>query len=92
MENKDLRYQRLSRPDEMMLPVEEAQLREVLRLGLGRAILEAHRNDLRQFRDAILDACLHCYAVDAQSEGTRASYMHDFVGCLPDKDLTSTKF
>jgi hypothetical protein len=67
MENKDLRYQRLSRPDEMMLPVEEAQLREVLRLGLGRAILEAHRNDLRQFRDAILDACLHCYAVDAQS-------------------------
>jgi hypothetical protein len=56
-------------------------------LGLGRAILYAQSHDIRAFRDVILDACLHCYAYDIQVEGTRASYMYDLVGCLPDKDF-----
>jgi hypothetical protein len=42
---------------------------------------------MREFRDAILDACLHCYSYDIQCEGTRASYMYDLVGCLPDRDF-----
>ncbi|HEX4594880.1 MAG TPA: hypothetical protein VH157_11425, partial [Bryobacteraceae bacterium] len=67
--------------------MDETQLREILRLGLGRAILYAQSHDIRAFRDVILDACLHCYAYDIQVEGTRASYMYDLVGCLPDKDF-----
>lgn len=58
-----------------------------MRLGLGRAILYAQRHDVRECREAILDACLHCYSYDIQIEGTRSSYMHDLVGCLPDKDF-----
>jgi hypothetical protein len=67
--------------------MDETQLREILRLGLGRAILYAQSHDIRAFRDVILDACLHCCAYDIQVEGTRASYMYDLVGCLPDKDF-----
>jgi hypothetical protein len=65
--------------------VDEAEFRVTLQLGLGRAILYAKLHDLREFRDVILDACLHCYSYDIQTEGTRASYMYDLVGCLPDK-------
>jgi hypothetical protein len=67
--------------------VNESEFREALRLGLGRAILYAQLHDVREFRKAILDACLHCYSYDFQTEGTRASYMYDLVGCLPDKDF-----
>jgi hypothetical protein len=71
----------------MMLRVDAKQFREILRLGLGRAILYAKSSDLSGFRDILLDACLHCYSYDIQCEGTRASYMYDLVGCLPDKDF-----
>jgi hypothetical protein len=71
----------------MILRVDEVQLQEILRLGLGRAILYAQSHDISGFRDVILDACLHCYAYDIQCEGTRASYMYDLVGCLPNKDF-----
>jgi hypothetical protein len=67
--------------------VDEDQFQQILRLGLGRAIVYAQLTDVREFRDAILDACLHCYSYDVQIEGTRASYMYDLVGCLPDKDF-----
>jgi hypothetical protein len=67
--------------------VNEIEFREILRLGQGRAILYARHHDVREFRDLILDACLHCYSYDIQWEGTRASYMYDLVGCLPDKDF-----
>jgi hypothetical protein len=66
--------------------VEKAELRGILQLGLGRAILYAQLQDMCEFRDVILDACLHCYSYDIQIEGTRASYMHDLVGYLPDRD------
>ncbi len=39
-----------------------------------------------EFKDAILDACLHCYSVDPQCEGTRAAYMLELVGLLPDRN------
>lgn len=67
--------------------MDETQFRETLQLGLGRAILYARLHDVREFRDVILAACLHCGSYDIQVEGTRASYMHDLVGCLPDKDF-----
>ena len=55
-----------------------------MHLGHGRAILYARSSDVQPFRDVILDACLHCYSVDAQSEGTRADYMLELVDSLPD--------
>ncbi len=72
---------------EMIRAVDENQYRQILRLGLGGAILYARLHDVSEFRDAILDACLRCYSYDVQIEGTRASYMYDLVGCLPDKDF-----
>jgi hypothetical protein len=71
----------------MILRVDETQFREILRLGLGRAIIYARLHDMREFRDVILDACLHCYAYDIQCEGTRGWYMQDLVGGLPDKEF-----
>ncbi len=71
----------------MILRVDQAQFREALQLGLGRAILYARSHNLNEFRDVILDACLTCYSYDIQTEGTRASYMYDLVSCLPDKDF-----
>jgi hypothetical protein len=65
--------------------VELAEFQKSLRQGSGRAILYARGHDVREFHDVILDACLHCYAYEGRLYGTHASYMHDLVGCLPDK-------
>ena len=61
------------------------QFRENLHLGLGRALIYARDHDMREYRDVILDACLHCYSYDAQIEGTRADYMYELVELLADK-------
>jgi hypothetical protein len=71
--------------------MDEAELRRLLRLGLGRAILYAQTHDMREFSEVILDACLHCFSYDVQCEGTRASYMYDLAACLPDKDFYRDK-
>ncbi len=63
----------------------EREFKESLHLGLGRALLYARDNDVRAYRDVILDACLHCYSYDVQCEGTRADWMYELVGLLPDK-------
>lgn len=65
----------------------KSEFQELVQSGLGRAIIYARDNDVQAFRDVILDACLHCYSVDAQSEGTRASYMLDLVNLLPDRQF-----
>ncbi len=54
---------------------------------MGRAIVYARDHDVRPFRDIILDACLHCRALDPQIEGTRADYMLDLVKVLPDRNF-----
>jgi hypothetical protein len=72
---------------EMIWTVTALQFGEILRLGLGRAILYARSHDVRPLRDVSLDACLHCHSYDIQVEGTRAAYMHDLVACLPDRDF-----
>jgi hypothetical protein len=65
--------------------MDENEFLRSLHAGLGRAILLARDHDVRPFRALILDACLNCYAIDPQSEGTRADYMFDLVSLLPDK-------
>jgi hypothetical protein len=65
--------------------------REALRAGLGRAILYARNHDVRAFQDAILDACLHCYSVDPQCEGTRAPYMLDLINLTPNPEFYSSE-
>ncbi|MGA3373305.1 MAG: hypothetical protein ABSC48_16235 [Terracidiphilus sp.] len=67
--------------------MDESEFRRLLQLGLGRAILYARDHDVRALRDLILDACLNCYAIDPQSEGTRADFMLDLVSTLPDSDF-----
>lgn len=68
--------------------MDEAEFQRLVKSGLGRAIIYASENDIRPFRDVILDACLHCYSVDAQIEGTRASYMLQLVDLTPDRQFS----
>ena len=67
--------------------MDENEFRHLLRLGLGRAILYAKDHDMQELRNAILDACLHCYAYNPQIEGTRGDYMLELVDLMPDKEF-----
>jgi hypothetical protein len=67
--------------------VNQSSFQELIKAGLGRGILYARDRDVRAFRDVILDACLHCYSVDPQCEGTRAGYMLELVTLLPDRQF-----
>jgi hypothetical protein len=57
----------------------EDEFRDALWSGLGRVLVEAQANDVERFADVILDACLHCRAVDPQSEGTRTLFVYELV-------------
>ncbi len=67
--------------------MDESQFRHLLRLGLGRAILYVRDHDARAFQSLILDACLHCFAYAPQIEGTRADYMLQLAGFMPEKEF-----
>jgi hypothetical protein len=67
--------------------MDESEFQELIQLGKGRAIIYARDNSVEQFQDVILDACLHCYSIDPQSEGTRADYMIELVNLLPDRQF-----
>lgn len=69
------------------MELSEAEFREAMRLGLGRAILYVKMHDVSAWREAVLDACQHCYSYDVQIEGTRAMYMSDLVASLPDREF-----
>lgn len=69
----------------------ENEFRELIRSGLGEAIIYARNNDVRVFRDVIVDACLHCCSVDVQSEGTRAGYMLELVSLMSDRQFYCEK-
>src|SRR5580658_1681610 len=64
----------------------EQEFRDAMHNGLGRAILYTRDHDVSRFRETILDACLHCYAVDPQCEGTRALYMFELIDLTPEKN------
>ncbi len=51
---------------------------------MGRAILHVRKYGDAGLQEEILEACLHCWALDPQIEGTRASYVSDLLSCLPD--------
>lgn len=59
--------------------MEIQEFERLLHIGLGRAILFAHKNDLAPYRDLILHACLCNTAYDPQCEGSRAAYMFDII-------------
>jgi len=56
-------------------------------MGRGRAVLYARDHDVRELRNVILDACLHCHAYDPQIEGTRALYMLEILDLIPGKEF-----
>lgn len=70
--------------------VTKEEFQTALQSGLGRARQFARTGDVQPFRDAILDACLHCYAVDLQCEGTRAGYMLELIELCPDRQFFRT--
>lgn len=59
--------------------------RKALWSGHGRALLYARHHDVTEFREIILDACLHCRAVDPQCEGTRIGFMGEILDIIPDR-------
>lgn len=60
-------------------PLDVAEFKRILDIGLGRAVIYLQNHDATPYRDAILNACLHNTAYDRQVEGTRAEYMLDVV-------------
>jgi len=55
-------------------PENPIEFQKMLHAGMGRAILFLMNQDAAQYRDVILDACLHNYAYDQQCEGSRRVY------------------
>ena len=64
----------------------EAEFTRLLHNGHGRALLYARNRDASKFFEVILDACLQCYSVDSQTEGTRGGYMLEVADRLPARD------
>lgn len=65
----------------------EAEFRDAVWFGLGRAMVYARIGGAQSFKDVILDACLQCHAIDPQTEGTRPLYMYELVSHLPDQEV-----
>lgn len=65
----------------------KSEFRGLLARGSGRAILYARDHDVSDFRDILLDACLHGLSIEPQSEGTRAVYMLELLDYVPDRQL-----
>jgi hypothetical protein len=63
----------------------EREFQDAIRKGLGRAIIYARGHDVSAFREVILKTCLHSQGFDVQAEGTRASYIYELIGHLPEK-------
>lgn len=64
----------------------QLEFRKALRKGRGlcvHALKDAAV--LHRFKGSVLWACSKDLCVDAQSEGTRARFLADIVGCYPDK-------
>ncbi len=60
-------------------PENPIELQQMLHAGMGRAILFLMNQDTAQYRDVILDACLHNYAYDKQCEDERADYLYPLI-------------
>jgi hypothetical protein len=58
-----------------------------LQKGLGRAVLHLRTHDPAPYREAVLYACTHSLAYDAQCEGDRKIYLLDLINCVADQDF-----
>lgn len=68
-----------------MIPFDD--LEQMLHKGMGRAILYLKDKDLTEYRDLILDNCLHNRAYDRQCEYDRAEYPYQLVRLSSDKEF-----
>lgn len=71
--------------------MDEIAFRESVRSGLGRALHHARARDVSDFREIILDACLHCYSVDPAAEGTRALYISQLIDLTTEPEFYKHK-
>lgn len=63
----------------------------MLHKGMGRAVLYLLSQDLSQYREMILDCCLHHYAYDRQLEDARADYLHPLIKQSGEEDFYRTE-
>lgn len=62
------------------------EFRKALRKGRGLCVLALKdATAMSRFKGSVLWACSKDLSLDAQSEGTRARFLADIVGCYPDK-------
>lgn len=66
--------------------ISDEELQRLLHNGMGRAILFLMNQDHSQYRDLILDCCLHNYAYDCQVEGSCADYLYPLIKKLRDEE------
>jgi hypothetical protein len=55
------------------------EFEDSIKQGTGRAILILKENPQVDFNDIIIQACVHNFAYDPQSEGSRAHYLYDLI-------------
>ena len=66
-------------PAPFRLPLNDAQFRRALQAGHGRALMHVVRHGVGQSLEAVVDACIHNRAYDAQCEGDRARWMLEII-------------
>ena len=68
-------------------PNNPEELNQMLHTGMGRAIMFLMNQDASQYRDVILDACLHNYAYDRQVDTTRYDYLYPLLKASRELDF-----
>jgi len=69
------------------MKMEVSEFQRIVNNGMGRTILYLQQSDSAPYREAILNACLHNAAYDAQVEGSRAQYMVDVIHLTHELDF-----
>lgn len=61
------------------MPLTLSEFRDALTKGTGRAVAYVRNAPAAEVREALLDACLHCKAYDAQCEGMRVDWLYHLI-------------
>ncbi|MEN6371421.1 MAG: hypothetical protein ABFD64_05335 [Armatimonadota bacterium] len=72
-------------------PIDEDSLPKLLHAGMGRAVHYLLQEDLRQYRDIILDEALHNRIFDPQTECKRAEYLYSLIKHSGEEDYYREK-
>ena len=67
--------------------ITKPRFQRLLNAGHGRAIKCVLDNGACDYRDVILDMCLHNRAVDYFYEATHGTYVYELLGLIPDRDF-----